>query len=109
MIIGGYSLDYFGTSKTWYFNHDTEKYTEGPELNTGRFAHAAGKITHQDGGSSIIVVGGTGEEKDDTGHRNCRKQMFPVQNLYLRDSVRCVHSNKDMRQTVGTLFQFACL
>merc|ERR1712241_899819 len=51
------------TNKTWYFNHETQKFTSGPHLNIGRDRHGAGHI--QDSATKediVLVVGGEDDE-----------------------------------------------
>ena len=66
LLIGG-NVDYESSSKTYFFNSESETWTEGPSLNTARFAHACAKIMRDENGSrdefSIIIVGGLDEDE----------------------------------------------
>ena len=63
--IGGTDFDLEMTSKTWYFNHETEVFTSGPNLNIGRYKHGAGhfqdSVTKED---IVLVVGGEDDDYD---------------------------------------------
>ena len=59
MLIGGDLLNESTTNKTWFYNHQTDELSLGPELMIGRGGHAAGivkdKATHKE---YVVVVGG---------------------------------------------------
>ena len=61
--IGGTDFDLEMTSKTWYFNHETEVFTSGPNLNIGRYKHGAGHIQDSVTKEDIVLVVG-GEDDD---------------------------------------------
>ena len=61
MIIGGYSYENDLTyDKTWYFEHYTEKFTDGPRLLEERSDHTAGVIKDSvfTDEKRVVVVGG---------------------------------------------------
>jgi hypothetical protein len=60
MVIGGKS-PYF-SSLTFYFNVESETWTEGPMLNIGRAYHSCGLI-QEARKNSIIVIGGIGNNE----------------------------------------------
>ena len=66
MLIGGSTNSNFYSPKTYYFNHKSNTWKNGPNLISGRYFHAAGLImdhvTHK---QHIAVVGGS-----DGGNRN---------------------------------------
>jgi len=63
LIIGGLDFDLEMTSKTWYFNHETEVFTSGPNMNIGRYKHGAGHIQDSVTKEDIVLVVG-GEDND---------------------------------------------
>ena len=61
MIIGGYSYDNDVTyDNTWYFEHHTEKFSDGPRLLEERCDHTAGVIKDSvfTDEKRVVVVGG---------------------------------------------------
>ena len=64
MIIGGYYYENSSqaySDKTWYFDHRTEKFSDGPNLLERRFKHTAGVVkdsvyTEE---KRVVVVGGS--------------------------------------------------
>ena len=72
LIIGGavrVNFTYsYGSDKTWFFDHVTETFTEGPKLNVGRSQHSAGVIIDSDTNERTIVV--TGGMEDSTSFLN---------------------------------------
>ena len=61
--IGGTDFDLEMTSKTWYFNHETQVFTSGPNMNIGRDKHGAGHIQDSVTKEDIVLVVG-GEDDD---------------------------------------------
>ena len=67
MIIGGYYYENSSqaySDKTWYFDHRTEKFSDGPNLLERRFKHTAGVVkdsvyTEE---KRVVVVGGQNKE-----------------------------------------------
>ena len=57
MIIGG-ELEHIPSEKTFYFNHTNKKWSEGPELNHGRFNHAVGMVTDEATHEQIVIASG---------------------------------------------------
>ena len=51
---------YICTKKTYYFNHETEVWTYGPDLNIGRRGHKAGLVKDHSvtGKTELYVFGG---------------------------------------------------
>ena len=47
-----------GLDNTWFFDHVTDSFTEGPKLNSGRTGHSAGAIIDSTTNEQIIVVNG---------------------------------------------------
>ena len=43
---------------TWYFNHVTQKFQEGPSLMDSRSGHASGTVVDQETSENIVVVTG---------------------------------------------------
>ena len=59
LLIGGEDKDLIVMDTTYYFSHETEKWTEGPHLNEPRMSHTAGLITDKVTKETfLIVVGG---------------------------------------------------
>ena len=64
MIIGGYYYDNSSTlmklDKSWYFDHHTGKFSDGPGLLESRWGHTAGVITDSvyTQETRVLVVGG---------------------------------------------------
>jgi hypothetical protein len=59
LLIGGEDKELIVMDTTYYFSHETEKWTEGPHLNQPRMAHTAGLITDKVTKETfLIVVGG---------------------------------------------------
>ena len=55
----GTTLDTYQTDQSWYYNHEIEKFTDGPKLKIGRLGHSVGQITDSvTNEKTIIVVGG---------------------------------------------------
>ena len=66
MIIGGYSYDNDLTyDNTWYFEHHTEKFSDGPRLLEERCDHTAGVIKDSvfTDEKRVVVVGGSNNGK----------------------------------------------
>ena len=63
ILIGGYSaLGYHEkhSSETYFFNHSTQKWTKGPNLNVGRLGHVSGMVTDTVTNEKYLVVIGGG-------------------------------------------------
>lgn len=58
MIIGGESTEIDASKKTFYFNHKTQNWTDGPHLNVGRSNFAAGIVTDDVTKENIVIVTG---------------------------------------------------
>ena len=57
IISGGYNGAYI--DQTWYFNHESQTFTPGPNMLEGRNSHSSGTITDQITKEKfVIVVGG---------------------------------------------------
>ena len=58
-LIAGAPQHYVASDKTYYFHHNTNNWTNGPNLILGRSSHTAGfikdRITHTE---HLVVVGG---------------------------------------------------
>ena len=70
ILIGGYSAlayqeRYYQerySSETYFFNHSTQKWTKGPNLNVGRLGHVSGMVTDTVTNEKyLMVIGGSGE------------------------------------------------
>ena len=63
MLIGGYTTYNFYSRKTYYFNHHSQIWNDGPSLMNGRCYHTAGLIMdHVTHTQHIAVVGGYNNE-----------------------------------------------
>ena len=67
LIIGGVkkinSTHSIAMDKTWYFNHVTQEFINGPNLRIARALHAAGVfIDSETKEALVVVVGGIGED-----------------------------------------------
>ena len=59
LLIGGQSgSDGVVSNKTWYFNHISQEFSEGPDLNIGRYGHSANVILDSVSKEKIVVVTG---------------------------------------------------
>ena len=59
IISGGETEIYFIDSPlTWYFNHVTHKFQEGPSLMESRSRHASGTVVDHETNENIVVVAG---------------------------------------------------
>ena len=59
ILIGGYTNSDSTSSKTHYFDHQSQSWKDGPSLMKGRFEHTAGLITdHVTHAKHLAVVGG---------------------------------------------------
>ena len=60
MLIGGsYTINPQGSNKTWFFNHQNERWIPGPDLGTGRCYHTAGIVKDRETNEEFVaVVGG---------------------------------------------------
>ena len=88
LLSGGYTN--LASAKTWYYNHDTETFTSGPDLLQGRLWHGSSTNVDQVKKDKIVVVTGgmtsgsvrlastemliNGQWQ--TGNIKCRKQIF---------------------------------
>ena len=59
MIILGenYDMGVYGSTETFFFNHETNQFMEGPKLIRGRYRFACG-LFQKNGRETIIVAGG---------------------------------------------------
>ena len=76
------------SAKTWYYNHDTETFTSGPDLLEGRRTHGSALNVDKVTKAKIVVVTGgyNGNRMDSTellingqwqtGTIQCRKQNY---------------------------------
>ena len=63
ILTGGYS-DLEGQeiflTQTYFFNHPTQKWTKGPNLNVGRLGHVSGMVTDTVTNEKyLLVIGGS--------------------------------------------------
>ena len=58
IIIGGETYGNGASDLTWYYNHITKKFTQGPKLLDGRRLHTAGTLIDQGTNEKVIVVAG---------------------------------------------------
>ena len=56
IITGGYTNGY--TDKTWYFNHATQEFRQGPNLLEARTGHGYGTIIDQETKEKMAIVTG---------------------------------------------------
>ena len=58
-LIAGAPENQLTSNRTYYFNHNTNNWTKGPDLISGRWSHTAGfikdRVTHTE---HLVVVGG---------------------------------------------------
>ena len=71
LIISGGNKNYwdYASPLTWYYNHVTQKFQEGPSLLEGRYNHASGTVVDQETSEKIVVViggdpGGQGDDEN---------------------------------------------
>lgn len=57
-IISGGEFDWSISRKTWFYKHGTTTFSEGPDLNTARKAHASGTVIDQETNEVIPMVTG---------------------------------------------------
>ena len=88
LLSGGTTYASTHSGKTWYYNHDTEAFTSGPDLLEGRRRH--GSAINVDKVTKVKIVVITGGRNDDvldstemlingqwqTGTIQCRKKKF---------------------------------
>ena len=80
-LIGGNTDTDLNSPKTYFFNHITQTWINGPDLNLGRYAHTAGiLIDHDSLVQHITVVGGS--------------RLFRYHNFYT-DSVEILFHGKN--------------
>ena len=85
LLSGGWTNTNSASAKTWYYNHDTETFTSGPDLLEGREKHGSAinvdKVTKA---KIVVITGGRNPYLDSTemlingqwqtGTIQCRKQ-----------------------------------
>ena len=88
LLSGGETNANSASAKTWYYNHDTEAFTSGPDLLEGRRYHGSALNVDKVTKSKIVVVTGgyNGNRMDSTellingqwqtGTIQCRKQKY---------------------------------
>ena len=88
LLSGGSTNANFYSSKTWYYNHDTEVFTSGPDLMEERRLHGSATIVDKVTKAKIAVVTGgyNGNYMDstemlingqwETGTNSMQKKMF---------------------------------
>ena len=90
LLSGGITDTDSYSAKTWYYNHDTETFTSGPDLLEGRYAHGSALNVDKVTKSKIVVITGgykSGSVRLDstemlingqwqTGTIQCRKQKY---------------------------------
>ena len=89
LLSGGWTDGNTYSAKTWYYNHDTEAFTSGPDLLEGRRYHGSATNVDKVTKAKIAVITG-GSYKNDamdstemlingqwqTGTIQCRKQKY---------------------------------
>ena len=65
MVIGGMNGDTFDVTSTFYYDHNNDVWTNGPNLNQARYDHAAGIVIDEFTDENYVAVTG-GYEKDST-------------------------------------------
>ena len=58
ILSGGETSVTYSSSQTWYYNHDSEAFTSGPDLLEGRQLHGSSTIADNVTKAKIIVVTG---------------------------------------------------
>ena len=67
ILTGGHTNGNPYSPQTWYFNHVSQQFRQGPSLITGRNQHASGTIQDQETKEDIVaVVGGYKSTVDGT-------------------------------------------
>ena len=60
LIAGTESNEEKCSNRTWFFNHQSKKWTHGPVLGTGRCCHTAGIIKNRKTSEEYVaVIGGS--------------------------------------------------
>jgi hypothetical protein len=61
ILSGGWTNEHSYSAQTWYYNHDTEAFTIGPDLLEGRIWHgSATNVDKVTNAKTLIVTGGHG-------------------------------------------------
>jgi hypothetical protein len=61
ILTGGQTSATSDSDVTWYFDHVSQEFQQGPSLITGRYLHASATLQDQDTKEDIVaVVGGVG-------------------------------------------------
>ena len=58
LISGGRTNFIYNSAQTWYYNHDTEAFSSGPDLLEGRNSHGSAIIVDKVTKAKIVVVAG---------------------------------------------------
>ena len=59
ILTGGWTSTTLSTDETWFFDHVSQEFQQGPPLITGRYDHASATLQDQDTKENIVaVVGG---------------------------------------------------
>ena len=59
----GYLYFYTPTKATYFFNHQTQKWTQGPDMNCARAGHVSGIVTDAVTNEKYIIVIGSKSKK----------------------------------------------
>jgi len=66
VITGGQTSNSVKVPTTWFYNHDNEEFTRGPNLLQPRYFHASGILQdHADGKNIVAIFGGADNNRDD--------------------------------------------
>ena len=85
LLSGGVTNANEYSAQTWYYNHETEAFTSGPDLLKGRYRHGSAMNVDKVTRAKIVVVTGGGYMDStemlingqwQTGNIKCRKQIF---------------------------------
>ena len=66
MVIGGMNRDTFDITSTFYYDNNNDVWTNGPNLNQGRYDHASGMIIDEFTNENFVAVTGGGLGIDST-------------------------------------------
>ena len=86
LLSGGNQDGKYYSTRTWYYNHDTQTFTDGPDLLEGRMRHGSAIVVDKVTKAKIVVVTGGKWYMDstemlingqwETGTNSMQKKMF---------------------------------
>ena len=57
-VMTGGMINGFPNDKTWYFNHTSQEFQQGPKLLKSRYLHSSGSVTDQKTKEKMIIIAG---------------------------------------------------